>query len=80
MGGIAHFFCKLPKIKDFLRKRGSKLDTTNKNKRGKKGKSGPKGWWIEKDYAEHNGSVWKLFNHAGKRIASLWEDGSIRGK
>ena len=70
------------KIPNYLKTKDGRVDLKkfNKNKRGKKGKSGPKGWWIEKDYAEHNGSVWKLFNHAGKRIASLWEDGSIRGK
>ena len=27
-----------------------------------------------------NGGAWKLLNKAGKRIATLWEDGSVRGK
>lgn len=26
------------------------------------------------------GSVWKLFDNLGRRIASLWADGTIRGK
>lgn len=35
------------------------------------------GWKIEKDTANHGGRVWKLFNKAGKRIASLGADGSV---
>ena len=27
-----------------------------------------------------NGGGWNLLNKAGKRIATLWEDGSVRGK
>ena len=32
-----------------------------------------------KDMAKH-GSVWILLNKSGKRIATLWEDGRVRGK
>ena len=27
-----------------------------------------------------NGGGWNLLNKAGKRIVTLWEDGSVRGK
>lgn len=47
---------------------------------GRPGKQEPSGWYIVKDYSKHGGSVWKLFNKAGERIASLFADGSIRGK
>ena len=30
--------------------------------------------------AKHAGSVWKLLNKSGNRIATLWEDGRVRGK
>lgn len=45
-----------------------------------KRRRGPDGWMIAPDTAKHAGSVWKLLNKAGKRIATLWEDGSVRGK
>ena len=33
------------------------------------GWKGPDGWKIVKDMAKHAGSVWKLLNKSGKRIA-----------
>ena len=62
--------------------RNGKVDLRkfNKNRKGRSGKEGPDGWYIEKDYARHADSAWKLFNRAGQRIASLFSDGSIRGK
>lgn len=47
---------------------------------GNGGWKGPNGWRIVKDTAKHAGSAWKLLNKAGKRIATLWSDGSARGK
>ena len=44
------------------------------------GRKGPDGWQIVKDTAKHAGSVWKLLDWAGRRVATLWGDGSIRGK
>ena len=44
------------------------------------GWKGPGGWKIVKDFAKHGGSIWKLLDQAGKRIASLRADGTIRGK
>lgn len=41
---------------------------------------GPDGWKIVKDVAKHAGSDLKLLDKTGKRIATLWEDGSVRGK
>ena len=43
---------------------------------------GPLGWYLEKDRGNspHGGSVWKLFNWAGERIATLAEDGKILRK
>ena len=41
---------------------------------------GPLGYYIAKDMAGHGGRVWKLFDWAGKRIASLAGDGKILGK
>ncbi|MHB8124955.1 MAG: hypothetical protein ACYDEJ_04805 [Desulfitobacteriaceae bacterium] len=41
---------------------------------------GPLGWYIQKDMAGHGGRAWKLFNKAGKRIASLASNGKILGK
>ncbi len=43
---------------------------------------GPLGWYIEKDRSPngHGGSVWKLFNRAGERIATIAEDGKILRK
>ena len=48
--------------------------------KGGRGKLGPMGWYIAKDLDNHKGSIWKLFNWAGERIASLASDGTIVGK
>ena len=37
-------------------------------------------YYILKDLDHHKGAVWKLFNQAGQRIASLASDGRIVGK
>ena len=44
-----------------------------------KGWKGPDGWEIIKDTAHHAGSAWKLYK-LGKKIATLWGDGRVRGK
>ena len=72
--------CCLPnKLKT---KDGKKVDLKKFNKRlpNGGGRKGPDGWKIVKDTAKHAGSAWKLLNKAGKRIATLFDDGSIRGK
>ncbi|WHE07802.1 hypothetical protein PGH24_03365 [Thermoanaerobacterium thermosaccharolyticum] len=38
------------------------------------------GWEIDRDYAGHRGSKWKLKDKSGKRIASLDENGRVVGK
>ena len=48
--------------------------------KGGRGILGPLGWYIVKDLDRHKGSVWKLFNKIGERIASLLPDGTIIGK
>ncbi|MBS3968495.1 MAG: hypothetical protein KGZ94_00130 [Clostridia bacterium] len=40
----------------------------------------PLGWYIQRDLSGHGGRVWKLFNWAGDRIASLAADGKILSK
>ena len=68
----------LDKIPNSLKKNGkvdlSKFDRPVKGKTAWKSSNG---WKIEKDTANHGGRVWKLFNKAGKRIASLGADGSV---
>ena len=68
----------LDKIPNSLKKDGkvdlSKFDRPVKGKTAWKSSNG---WKIEKDTANHGGRVWKLFNKAGKRIASLGADGSV---
>lgn len=51
----------------------SKFDTKLPNGQGFKG---PGQWKIVKDLAQHGGRIWKLYKGA-KKIASLYEDGSI---
>ena len=51
-----------------------KFDTKLKNGQGYRAKNG---WKIQKDTANHGGREWKLFNKAGKRVASLGKDGTI---
>ena len=51
-----------------------------KGPKGGRGILGPLGWYILKDIDQHKGSVWKLFNKIGERIASLLSDGTIVGK
>ena len=51
-----------------------------KGPRGNRGILGPLGWYILKDFDKHRGAMWKLFNKAGERIASLLSDGTITGK
>ena len=70
------------KIPNKLKTKDGRVDLSkfNKRKRGRKGFEGPNGWYIEKDYSHHAGSVWKLFDRFGNRIATLWKDGGIRGK
>ena len=57
---------------------------TNRNgprgPKGGRGILGPLGYYIVKDLDQHKGSVWKLFNAIGERIASLASDGTIVGK
>lgn len=68
----------LDKIPNSLKKNGkvdlSKFDKPVKRKTAWESSNR---WEIEKDTANHGGRVWKLFNKAGKRIASLGADGSV---
>lgn len=41
---------------------------------------GPYGYYIVKDMSKHGGRVWKLFDWAGNRIASIAGNGKILGK
>ena len=74
------------KIPNKLMKNGkvdlSKFNNPNgpKGPKGGRGILGPLGWYILKDIDQHKGSVWKLFNKIGERIASLLSDGTIVGK
>ena len=63
-------------------KDGSRVDLSKFQTRlpGGGGWKGPDGWKIMKDFAQHAGTAWKLFDRAGNRVASLWADGRIRGK
>lgn len=77
---IAYVSLKIPsKLKT-----GDKVDMSKFNRKkpgdGPPTWIGPDDWYIQKDIAGHGGSVWKLFNWAGKRIASLAADGKILGK
>jgi hypothetical protein len=72
------------KIPSKLKKGSNKIDLNKFNKK-KPGSGpptwiGPLGWYIEKDMSGHGGRVWKLFDWAGKRIASLAADGKILSK
>ena len=69
-------------IPNYLKKKDGRVDLSKfkKKKKNSNRKEGPKGWWISKDTAKHCDSAWKLMNKAGNRIATLWSDGSIRGK
>lgn len=68
----------LDKIPNSLKKNG-KVDLSKFDKpvKGKTAWKSSNGWKIEKDTANHGGRVWKLFNKADKRIASLGADGSV---
>ena len=70
------------KIPNKLKTKDGKVDLSKFNIKlpNNGGWKGPDGWRIVKDTAKHAGSVWKLLNKAGDRIATLWEDGRIRGK
>ncbi len=59
-----------------------KFNNPNGQKQPKGGRSilGPAGYQIVKDIDEHKGSIWKLLDDAGRRIASLAGDGRIVGK
>lgn len=62
-----------------LLKGGSKVDlgkfTINVKNVSAKKESG--GWMIERDYAGHGGSYYKLKNSKGDRVASLAQDGTV---
>lgn len=64
-------------MQDFIQNNFKKF---NKKLPNGGGRQGPGGWKIVKDMAKHAGSVWKLLNKSGNRIATLWEDGRVRGK
>ncbi len=70
------------KIPNKLKTKDGRVDLKKFNKKLPNGGGwkGPDGWKIVKDLAKHAGSVWKLLNKNGDRIATLWEDGRIRGK
>lgn len=73
---------KIPKILDKIPnslKKNGKVDLSKFDRpvKGKTAWKSSNGWTIEKDTANHGGRVWKLFNKAGKRIASLGADGSV---
>ena len=82
----AYIIAKNVSIRNIVNKIPNKLKTKvdlkkfNKKLPNGGGWKGPDGWKIVKDVAKHAGSAWKLLNKAGKRIATLWEDGSVRGK
>ena len=86
----AYVITKNVSIRNIMKKIPNKLKTKDKtkvdlDKFNKKlpnggGWQGPGGWKIVKDFAKHSGSVWKLLNKSGKRIATLWADGRVRGK
>ena len=86
----AYVIAKNVSIRNVMNKIPNKLKTKDKTKVDLKkfnirlpnggGWKGPDGWKIVKDTAKHAGSVWKLLNKSGKRIATLWEDGRVRGK
>ncbi len=86
----AYVIAKNVSIRNVMNKIPNKLKTKDKTKVDLKkfnirlpnggGWKGPDGWKIVKDMAKHAGSVWKLLNKSGKRIATLWEDGRVRGK
>lgn len=51
------------------------------NNKGPRGKKGPNGWTIVKVVGvAHKDDLWKLFDKAGRRVASLLADGTIIGK
>ena len=74
------------KIPNKLMKNGkvdlSKFNNPNgpRGPKGRRGILGPLGWYILNDLDQHKGSVWKLFNKIGERIATLLSDGTILGK
>lgn len=71
----------LKKIPNSLKKDGKvDLSKFNKKVRGENAWKSSNGWKISKDTANHGGRVWKLFDKAGKRIASLGADGSVLSK
>ena len=50
------------------------------NLNGRKGFKEKKGWYVERDYAGHKQSYWKLKDPNGKRVASLDEHFNIVGE
>ena len=70
------------KIPNDLLKPDGRVDLSKFKTRlpGNQGYKGPKGWRIKKDFDGHGGSAWKLFNKAMDRIASVRNNGSIRGE
>lgn len=86
----AYVIAKNVSIRSVLDKIPNKLKNKEKTKVNLKkfnkklpnggGWKGPDGWKIVKDVAKHAGSDLKLLDKTGKRIATLCEDGSVRGK
>ena len=74
------------KIPTKLLTKDGRVDIAKLSKKGplqpKSGRSliGPLGYQIIKDMSHHKGSIWKLLDSAGIRIASLAADGTIVGK
>ena len=69
------------KIPNDLLKPDGRVDLSKFKTRltGNQGYKGPKDWRIKKDFDGHGGFAWKLFK-ALERIASIRNNGSIRGK
>lgn len=70
------------KIPSRLRKENGDVDLGKFNKKvGRKSSYKEKdGWTIEKDTGAHGGRKWKLKDKAGKRVASLGENGKVLAK
>jgi len=64
-------------LQDFIQNNFKKFNKKLPNGGGRQGSGG---WKISINVAKHAGSDLKLLDRTGKRIATLWEDGSVRGK
>lgn len=64
-------------MQDFIQNNFKKF---NKKLSNGGGRQGPGGWKIAINVAKHASSDLKLLDKTGKRITTLWEDGSVRGK